>query len=173
MIQVVSDGDHGGESFEERLRALARNVGESVERVAGNVDADDVANRIGMAGDRVRDLTEFAGRWLKDLVQDSGARNSSPVVARTGDRRLGPAGPDPRDLPTEEQGLALGALDSGRWKVEPGTDELISDGEGTNPSERVGLVSELRARDWISAGGEVTFLGRAALRRWQEGTAPS
>jgi len=66
----------------------------------------------------------------------------------------------------------LGALDSGRWKVAPGTDELISDGEGANPSDRVGLVSELRARDWIGPSGEVTFLGRAALRRWQESTRP-
>ena len=31
---------------------------------------------------------------------------------------------------------------------------------------RVGLVGELRARDWINAEGEVTLVGRNALRRW-------
>jgi hypothetical protein len=160
----VSEGDHGGESFEARLRALA-------ERVAGNVDLDEIAARIGMGGDRVREVTEFAGRWIKDLVQDPDAR-TTPSES-TGDGRLRLAGPDPRDLPSEDQGLALSALDSGRWKVEPGTDELISDGEGTTPTGRVGLVSELRARDWITASGEVTLLGHAALRRWQESTRPS
>jgi len=119
-----------------------------------------------MAGDRVRDLAEFTGRWLEHQVGDRDAR--SPARAR----RLRFGGPDPRDLPTEEQGLALSALDSGRWKVEAGTSELISDGEGPAPSERLGLVSELRVRDWITAGGEVTLLGRAALRRWEESTAP-
>jgi hypothetical protein len=172
----VSDGDRDGESFEEKLRALARELGESVERVTGNVDRDEVADRIAMGGDRLRELAEFAGRWIKDRGQDPDARNSARSVqvdANSGDRRLRLTGPDPRDLPTEDQGLALSALDSGRWKVEPGTDELISDGEGANPAERAGLVSELRARDWITADGEVTFLGRAALTRWQESTTPS
>ena len=73
----------------------------------------------------------------------------------------------------EPVSLALGALDSGRWKVEPETDELISEGEEPKPIERPGLVGELRTRDWITADGEVTFLGRAALRRWQKSTTPS
>jgi hypothetical protein len=76
-------------------------------------------------------------------------------------------------VPSEQQGLALSALDSGRWRVEPGTNELISDGEGPSPSGRVGLVGELRARDWITASGEVTLLGRDALRRWEDSTNPS
>jgi hypothetical protein len=170
----MSERDGGGERFEERLRALARGIGQSVERVVnGDVDRDRIADQIRMGGDRVRELAEFAGRWVTDVVEGSDARSSSrPEPGVAGDRRLPPGGPDPRDLPTEEQGLALGALDSGRWKVAPGTDELISDGEGANPSDRVGLVSELRARDWIGPSGEVTFLGRAALRRWQESTRP-
>jgi hypothetical protein len=166
MIQVMSDGDRGGESFEEKLRAFARELGQSVERVTGNVDVDEIADRIDTGGDRVRELTGFAGRWLQDLADDPAARGTAP-------RQLRRAGPDPRDLPTEEQGLALGALDSGRWKVEPETDELISEGEEPKPIERPGLVGELRTRDWITADGEVTFLGRAALRRWQKSTTPS
>jgi hypothetical protein len=170
----MSDEDHGGESFEEKLRALARELGQSVERLAGrDVDRDEVADQIGMGGDRIRELTEFAGRWIKDLARDREARRPEQVAPNTGARRLHLTGPDPRDLPTEEQGLALGALDSGRWKVAPGSDELISDDDGPSPSVPAGLVSELRARDWISASGEVTFLGRAALGRWQESTTPS
>jgi len=34
------------------------------------------------------------------------------------------AGPDPLDLPTGEQGMALAALDSGRWTVEAGSHAL-------------------------------------------------
>ena len=32
------------------------------------------------------------------------------------------------------------------------------------------LVGELRARDWIAANGEVTVVGREALKRWSEGS---
>ena len=76
------------------------------------------------------------------------------------------AGPDPLDAPTDEQGRALAALDSGRWTVEPGTSALSSHGDGPGPSDALGLVRELRVRDWIDADGEVTLVGRAALQRW-------
>jgi len=140
------------------------------------MDRDEIADRIGTGGERVRELAEFAGQWLKAQVGEPGAGGSE--TADEGDpgtagRRLRLAGPHPRDLPTEEQGLALSALDSGRWKVDSGTNELISDGEGPNPSQGGGLVDELRARDWITAAGEVTLVGRAALRRWENGPAPS
>ena len=78
------------------------------------------------------------------------------------------AGPDPLDAPTPEQGRALAALDSGRWTVEPGTSALSSHGDGPGPSDALGLVRELRVRDWIDADGEVTLVGRHALRRWLE-----
>lgn len=118
----------------------------------------------------MKEWAEFAGQWLNDQFQAPDARR--PARAAQADAgqaagRLRLAGPHPLDIPSEEQGLALGALDSGRWRVEPGTNELISDGEGPSPSGRVGLVGELRARDWITASGEVTLLGRDALRRWE------
>ena len=96
MIQVVSDGDHGGESFEERLRALARGIGQSVERVVnGDVDRDRIADQIRMGGDRVRELAEFAGRWVTDVVEGSDARSSSrPEPGVAGDRRLPDVGGD-------------------------------------------------------------------------------
>jgi len=168
----VSDGEGGNESFEDRLRALAREVGRSVERIAGPLDRDELADRIGTGGERVRELADFAGRWLKAQSQDPDARSSAEAdegAPDSGRPRLRHAGPHPRDVPTEEQGLALSALDSGRWKVDPGSNVLIADGEGPDPSQRIDLVGELRARDWINADGEVTLVGRSALKRWEEG----
>jgi hypothetical protein len=78
------------------------------------------------------------------------------------------SGPHPLDLPTSAQGLALSALDSGRWTVEPGSNLLVGHGAGPAPSDALGLVGELRARDWINADGEVTLVGRNALSRWLE-----
>ncbi len=37
---------------------------------------------------------------------------------------------------------------------------------GPGPSEPIGLVGELRARDWIAPSGELTLVGRDALKRW-------
>jgi hypothetical protein len=165
----VSDREGGNESFEEKLRAVARELGESVERMAGSIDREEVAARIDASGERVRQLAEFAGRWLKA----QGGENPDPARPDdAGGARLRLGGPHPRDVPSEEQGLALSALDSGRWKVDAGTNELVLDGEGPAPSEGTDLVGELRARDWITAGGEVTLVGRAALRRWEDGPAP-
>jgi hypothetical protein len=69
-------------------------------------------------------------------------------------------------MPSDDQGRALAALDSGRWTVEPGTSALAARGDGPGPSDALGLVRELRVRDWIDADGEVTLAGHAALRRW-------
>ena len=84
---------------------------------------------------------------------------------------LGTAGPHPLDQPTDEQGLALAALDSGRWIIEPGTDALAAKGEGPGPSDALGIVRELRVRDWIAADGELTLTGQRALSRWLEAAA--
>jgi hypothetical protein len=164
---VMSEGDPGPDSFEAKLRAAAREFSESLERFAGRLDPDEIADRIGESGERVKHLAELAGDWLNGQGQNrDAAAGPSPA-----DERPGLGGPHPLDMPTEEQGLALSALDSGRWRVESGTNELISGDDGPPPRERVGIVSELRARDWIAAGGEVTLLGRDALRRWADSTS--
>ena len=173
MISVMSEGDPGRESFEQKLRALARDVSQSIERVAGRLDVDAIADQIGKGGEHMKEWAEFAGQWLNDQFQAPDARRSAQADPDSGDGSPRLSGPHPLDVPSEEQGRALSALDSGRWRVEPGTNELISDGEGPSPGGRVGLVGELRARDWITASGEVTFLGRDALRRWQDSTNPS
>jgi hypothetical protein len=168
----VSEEDPGPEGF-DKLLAFAREVGQSLERVAGRLDLDEIADRIGTGGERIKDVASFAGQWLNDQFPEPGARSSAGGGGLgAGERRLPPAGPHPLDVPTEEQALVLGALDSGRWEVGPGTDELISGGEGPSPGERAGVVSELRARDWIAASGELTVLGRAALERWGESSRP-
>ena len=77
------------------------------------------------------------------------------------------------NVATDEQGRALSALSSGRCKVDPGTDDLIAIGEAPSPAFSAGLVGELRARDWIAATGELTFVGHDALRRWTQGANPS
>jgi hypothetical protein len=62
--------------------------------------------------------------------------------------------------------LALSALDSGRWTVRPGSNQLAGTGEGPAPPDVADLVGELRARDWITADGTLTLVGRHALARW-------
>ena len=78
------------------------------------------------------------------------------------------AGPHPLAVPTAEQGVALAALESGRWRIESGT-FAVHDGPG--PSDPLGLLRELRVSDWVSADGELTLAGRRALARWLEQAA--
>jgi hypothetical protein len=182
----MSDQEPEPGSFEERLRELAREVSESIERAANQIDIDEIAEAIGLSGERARELADVAGRWLStrfethdDEVQDepvpwdaqASAAEEEPPAATEQPRRRG--GPHPLDTPTEEQGLALSALDSGRWRVEPGSTELIVDADGPGPVDPTGIVGELRARDWIAASGEVTLVGQDALRRWLGSARPS
>ncbi len=169
----MSEDDEGGESFEERFRWIAREVTRSVERLA-DLDMDEIARVIGTDADRARDLADRAGRWLNAQAEairnevvfgEAGSDPKPEPEPAEQDMRRG-AGPHPLDLPTEGQGLALSALDSGRWTVEPGSNLLVAHGEGSAPTDNVGLVGELRARDWIDANGEVTLVGRRALSRW-------
>ncbi|HEY2260623.1 MAG TPA: hypothetical protein VGH45_12955 [Solirubrobacteraceae bacterium] len=160
----MSDDD----SFEERIKAIAREVGRSVERMS-QMDMDELAEAIGVDPARARELAESAERWFNERAESLGEGASFwEVLGRRGEPAP-PArstGPHPLDLPTEEQGLALSALDSGRWTVEPGSNVLHTTGEGPSPHDALGLVGELRARDWIAADGAVTLVGRDALARW-------
>ncbi|MGI8862832.1 MAG: hypothetical protein ACR2JH_00285 [Solirubrobacteraceae bacterium] len=163
--------EEGNESFEERVRSIAREVSRSVERLS-ELDMDEIARTIGVDADRARGLADSAGRWFSvyaGTFKPPGAGGETgeapgPTSAQT---RRG-AGPHPLDLPTAAQGLALSALDSGRWTVGPGSNLLVAHGEGPTPSDALGLVGELRARDWINADGEGTLVGRNALSRWLE-----
>jgi hypothetical protein len=174
--------DHeNDENFEETIRSIAEEVGRSVEHFMSQADVEEIASTIGVDPDRAREWADAAGSWLRaraenlgDEVVSKGARPAwtprpeadQPAPRREGEDPLSSAGPHPLDLPTEEQGEALAALDSGRWTVEPGSGALSAHGEGPGPSDALGVVRELRVRDWISSDGEVTLVGRHALSRW-------
>jgi hypothetical protein len=180
------DEDH--ENFEDTVRSIAHEIRESVQRMAAEVDVDDLAGYVGVDPDRARDWMESAASWLGAQLEHLGdefasrtggsasdsefgsrpASSSSESASRAGgvEDPLRGAAPHPLDIPTAEQGRALAALESGRWFVEPASNRLESRGDGPSPSDALGLVRELRARDWIAADGEVTLAGRHALTRW-------
>ena len=152
---AVPDDEPDGRSFEDVARALADEVNQAVERLSA-IDLDDIARAANEEAERAR-------RWIEDLARS---------LAQTGDAARSPedppvhhAGPHPRAMPTTEQGVALAALESGRWRIESGT-FTVHDGPG--PSEPLGLLRELRVSDWVTADGELTLTGRKALARWLE-----
>jgi len=159
------------ESFEKKVRAIASDLSRSVERAVKNIDLDEIARQIEIGGERVRELADSTGRWVSDRLSNPeapDAPHARELEAEAAARTLPGPGPHPLDVPSDEQGRALSALDSGRWKVQPGTDELVAADDEATPPDPGGLVSELRARDWIAANGEVTLIGREALKRWSE-----
>jgi hypothetical protein len=160
----MADEDPDRNSFEDVARAFADEVNRAVERLS-EIDVEDIATR-------AREEAERARRWLDELTRSMG-RETEPAGERerdvpfhAPDDPFRHADPHPLDLPTAEQGVALAALDSGRWKLEPGTSTFAVLSDGPAPSDAMGLVRELRVRDWISADGEVTLAGRKALARW-------
>jgi hypothetical protein len=180
--------DEDNENFEDTVRSIAHEIRESVQRMAAEVDVDDLAGYVGVDPDRARDWMETAAGWLGAQLEHLGDEfasrtagsapeskfgsrapgSASESASRTGGAEdpLRGAAPHPLDIPTAEQGQALAALESGRWFVEPASNRLESRGDGPSPSDTLGLVRELRARDWIAADGEVTLAGRHALTRW-------
>jgi hypothetical protein len=163
------DDDASGESFEEAVRAIVREVSESLERVA-QLDLDEIAGVVGVDPARVRGLIDSAVGWFRAQAEGFGesgvVSGDEPRSAAVVEGLLRSSGPQPLDVPTQDQGVALAALDSGRWRVEPGTHTLVAQGQGPGPGDAPGLVDELRARDWIAADGELTLVGRRALSRW-------
>ena len=157
------------DSFEDRIRAFAQEIGRSAERMS-QFDVDELAESIGVDPARAKQWVEGASSWLRYQAESYGEKVDFPSAASRpkapGEDPLSSAGPHPLDLPTEEQGLALAALDSGRWIVEPGSNTLAAHGEGPGPRDALGLVRELYARDWIAADGKITVVGRHALSRW-------
>ena len=169
------------DSFEDRLRAIADQISQSVRRMS-EVDLDEFGERYGIDAERARAFADAASQWLshgmssgeplfgQDRHDDPdsavSARLDAHVAQGAGPGQPNRPGPHPLDLPTGRQGLALSALDSGRWTVGPGSNQLVGTGEGTPPPDAADLVSELRARDWITADGALTLVGRHALGRW-------
>lgn len=163
------------DSFEERLRALARQVSRSLSET----DLDDVAESFGVDPERVRGAAGAVENWLNERASEplfgdrpvtpgrGESARSAPATGLVGGARQGP---HPLDLPNDAQGRALSALDSGRWTVRAGAGRLASTDPGSDPAPpddaEADVAGELRARDWITADGTVTVIGHRALLRW-------
>lgn len=174
----MSDEDTPRKSFEDALRAIGEEVNRAVDRLS-DMDLDDVARSVGVDPEQARGWIDDAGSWLRQQAEAfdassfdatsfraswSSSATSEPAAATA--EALGDAAPHPLDLPTAQQGRALAALDSGRWTIEPGTSALAARGDGPAPHDALGLVRELRVRDWLDGDGHLTLAGRAALARW-------
>jgi hypothetical protein len=163
------EDDGSRESFEDTVRSIVRELSGSIERIA-EADLDDIAKVIGVDPLRARGLADSAVGWLRaqaaGLGDDGVFGGGGSPVAPVEDEPPRSAGPHPLDLPTAAQGRALAAVDSGRRSVEPGSDALTADGEAPGAGDAPGLIDELRARDWITADGQITVSGRHALSRW-------
>ena len=171
----MSDEDQDRPSFEDVARQLADEMRRALERVS-DIDVDELARTASAEAERAREWFEdFARRFGQGTTWSAGfldapgdAGPDEPAAPAPDDDPLREAGPSPLDLPTTDQGVALAALDSGRWRLEPGTSAFVVFGEGPAPRDALGLVRELRVRDWMSADGEITLAGRHALKRWLE-----
>jgi hypothetical protein len=183
--------DSNRHSLEETLRMIAQEVTRSVDRIS-ELDVDEIVRSAGLDPDRARSWLDDAGQWLRTQAENvdfdvtfggsgpsepsTGFEAASPFSASAADSApsaasddaLRSAGPHPLDVPTAEQGRALAALESGRWILEPGTSALSSHGDGPSPHDALGVVRELRVRDWIDLDGDVTLVGHRALARWLE-----
>lgn len=166
----MADDEPNDENFEETLRSIAGALGRYFQLSVETADLDRFAERFGIDPVVARDWVENTGSWVRSRTERAGSDlarqlpGTAPSPARPD--ALTSAGPHPLDLPTDEQGAALAALDSGRWAVEPGTEMLTAKGEGPGPTDALGIVRELRVRDWLGAGGGLTLSGRRALGRW-------
>jgi hypothetical protein len=163
----MTDDERHPRSFEEAAREIADEIRRSIER-ASQTDPEEFVRAAGVDPERVREWVDSAGEWLRSQIDGAAAgRDPRPGPARpSGEDMFRDAEPHPLDVPTAEQGIALAALDSGRWTLEPGTSALSVRGGGPGPRDALGLVRELRDRDWIDADGAVTLVGRHALGRW-------
>ena len=65
----MSENEPSGDSFEETLRAIARELGRSVERAVDNIDVDDFAQMFGVDASAAREWVESAGSWLRSHAE--------------------------------------------------------------------------------------------------------
>ncbi len=70
------------DNFEDTVRSIAREIGESVERLAGQVDVDELAGYVGVDADRAREWVQSAANWfggqLENLGDEFAARAHRP-----------------------------------------------------------------------------------------------
>lgn len=172
MTQQRPDG------FDDVVRGI---VGEAVRfaEQASRREASGFGGAGGIDLDRARRWADdvgrrFAGEAAATRGSDRPAGTSAAPTTRQGAHEVPvvdaevvvPAPPHPRDVPTEEQGRALAALDSGRWSLDPEAGRLVSAHDGPAPERPKRLARELRARDWVDEDGRPSRAGARALDRW-------
>lgn len=184
--------DRDPRNFEETLRAIAAEVTKSAEKLSesGFGDLEKLARASGIDAEPLKQFADDAGRWIREQVSaatETGTDVTRAPAADATDPRKATTPPadveiplsqadaaaaglaHPLDMPTEEQGRALAALDSGRWTVEPGTVVLATVlGRGEVPQNAHAVGMELHVRDWVDPDGDLTFAGGHALSRWLE-----
>ncbi len=172
----MPDDDKQGSSFDDVLRAIAQEVKSSLDRVSED-DIESWTRKAGLDPETGVQWFQTARDWVQEqadgLVDHPAAAAPAPGPSSTpaADASDPRTAPHPLDLPTDEQGAALAALDSGRWALEPGTMALTVVGDGPGPTDALGLVRSLRVRDWLRADGTPTVAGLRALERWLATTA--
>src|SRR5581483_8765706 len=85
--------EFGNDSFEDKIRAFAREIGQSIERAAEQVDLDELAERFGVSAASVRQFAEFAGEWLGERLSESISTFNEDVFADQGDQDVPHAPP--------------------------------------------------------------------------------
>ena len=163
--------EEGNESFEDRVRAIAWELSRSVERLA-ELDMDEVARTIGVDAERAKGLVDTAGRWFSAYAetfrQDAGFGDADQSPAANDPQTRAGGGTASAGRP--DRRTRSGAQRPGFRPLDRRARQQPAGGgwPGSAPRDAVGLVGELRARDWIDANGEVTLVGHSALGRWLE-----
>jgi hypothetical protein len=140
----------GSQRLRGRRASVAEEVTRAVERLS-EIDVEEIARRANAEAERARRWIDELGRMLREHPTTGGvapfaarppwepaagpADRPSPTPAPADDP-LPNAAVRPLDLPTADRGLALAALDSGRWRLEPGMSALAVHGEGPGPATR-------------------------------------
>ena len=149
IIFGMSDEDKP-RSFEEALRAIADEVVRGLDRVQRAIWRTSPASTASTPSAPSASWTTPATGCARRPTRSTPTARSAPATRRPSRVRPSPpttswdddplrhAGPDPLDTPTDDQGRALAALDSGRWTVEPGTSALSSTASGPGPSDALG-----------------------------------
>jgi hypothetical protein len=125
----MPDDERQPKSFEEAARELADEFKRSIEHCS-EADPESIARAAGVDPDRVRGRVDATGAWLRSQFDAPGRKRDPRHEPAAGEDIFRDAEPHPLDVPTPEQGIALAALDSGRWALAPGTATLSVCGGG-------------------------------------------
>src|SRR3954452_20775042 len=95
--------DEQRDSFEEALRAMAQNIGDSLKRLVGDdLDFDKIVRATGIDPDEAEKWAHEAGEWLNGQTGRFHGERSAPE--QPAEDPLQGADPHPLDVPTQEQG---------------------------------------------------------------------